>query len=73
MINITKVQLRGTKSNTENRNEQLTAVMMPVYERMEMNMGRVINEEERQKNLLEAQLDDLRGEVRTLTEQIEDA
>ena len=73
MINITKVQLRGTKSNTENRNEQLTAVMMPVYERMEMNMGRVISEEERQKKLLEAQLDDLRGEVRTLTEQIEDA
>ena len=73
MINLTKVQLRATKDNAESTNEQMETVLIPVYERMETNLDRVVNDEERQKNLLEAQLEGLRVEVSTLTEQIADA
>ena len=48
-------------------------MIWPEYEKFDVGMGRHVKEQERQKTLLQAQLGDLKEEVKTISTQIEHA
>ena len=67
------MQLKSTRENAENATEQVETVIWPEYDKMDVSMVRHTQEQEKQKVMLQAQLGDLKGEVKTISEQIVNA